>query len=366
MKKDKNGTIMDELMDSKEAATIPKVGDLIKAKVLSVGKNEVYLDIDGLTTGLVRGRELADGPNQIPDLKVGDEVIATVLDQENEKGLLELSFRSAGHQKTWQDLQKIKDNKETVEVKVKEANKGGLLVSLNQSVGFLPVSQLSKEHYPRVEGGNKSKILEKLKSLVGQTLKAKIIDLNEEEDKIIFSEKEVYAQDKKEQLKKYKIGDVVEGTIVGLVDFGVFIEFDQSLEGLIHISELAWRRIDHPRDLFKVGDKIKAQIIGIENERVTLSAKNLVEDPWKKAVLKYQVGQIVKGKVTKTDNFGAFVELDQDIHGLVHISELSDKKIDKPDEVVKVGESYDFKIVSIEPEDHRLGLSMKAVKENQK
>ena len=195
-------------------------------------------------------------------------------------------------------------------------------------------------------------------------IKAKLIDLNESDDKIIFSEKEVYLDEKKHELEKFKVGDIVAVKVSGLVDFGIFVEFgveNSGLEGLIHISELAWQRIEHPRDLFKVGDKLKAQIISIENDRVTLSAKKILDDPWKKAVEKYEVGQTIKGKVVKFDKFGVFVELDKNIHGLVHISELSDKKVNAED-VVKIGKEYKFVILSIEPEDHRIGLSLKGVK----
>lgn len=360
--KDEKKSLMEDLLEQKSNINLPKVGDLIKGKVIFVGK-EIYVDFDGINIGLVRGREILDESGQFSNLKVGDEVTATVLDLENEQGVLELSFRSAGHQRVWDSLHSLKDSGEVVEVKVTEANKGGLMISYNNCMGFMPVSQLSKDNYPRVEGGNKAKILEKLKELVGKKIKAKLIDLNEVENKIIFSEKEVYSQDKKEQLVKYQIGDMVEGTITGLVDFGVFVEFGEGLEGLIHISELAWQRINHPRDLFKVGDQVKAQVIGIENDRVTLSTKKLVEDPWKQAVEKYAVGQMVSGKVLKFDKFGAFVELDDDIHGLVHISELSNEKIEKPEDAVQVGQDYKFKILSIEPEEHRLGLSLKAVKQ---
>lgn len=352
---------MEDLLNAKDAVNIPKVGEVVKAKVVAVGKTEVYLDIEGATGGLVRHKELASETEEYAHLKPGDEVTATVIDQENEKGLIELSFRSAGYQKTWNNLQSAKQEDKVVEIKVTAANKGGLMVLYNNSEGFLPVSQLNREHYPRVEGGNKSKILEKLKQLVGKKLKAKILTVDEDTQKIIFSEKEVYAQDKIEQLNKYKVGDVVECLVTGLVDFGVFVEFGESLEGLIHISELAWQRIDHPKNLFKIGEKIQAQIIGIDGERVTLSAKKLVADPWKKATEKFKVGDTVKGKVLKFDKFGVFVDLGDDIHGLVHVSELSDEKVEKAEEVVKVGEEHKFKILSIEPEDHRLGLSLKAV-----
>lgn len=362
-KKEKNvsktNVLMDELLEDKESLNLPKAGDLIKVKVISVGKSEIYLDYAGVASGIVRARELVDESGQLADLKLGDEVTATVIEAENEKGILELSFRSAGHQQAWEELETIKNEGRVVEIKITEANKGGLMASYNKMAGFLPVSQLNKEHYPRVEGGNKVKILEKLRELVNKKIKAKIIDLSERENKIIFSEKEVYAENRKEELKKYQIGEIVEGKVTGIVDFGVFMEFGEGLEGLIHISELAWQRINHPRDLYKVGDTIKAQIIGLDENRVTLSAKKLMEDPWKKAVEKYQVGQAVNGKVLKLDKFGAFIELEENVQGLMHISEMSDNQKNKPEEMLKVGESYEFKILSIEPEEHRLGLVLK-------
>jgi len=165
--------IMENLLNDKDAVKMPKVGDIIKANVIVVGKNEVYVDVDGLTGGLIRGKELISGVGGNEKLKIGDEVNATVLDLENEKGLLELSLRSAQEQKMWESLETIKKEKQAVEVKVTQANKGGLMVELNGVVGFMPVSQLSKEHYPRVEDGSKSKILEKLKELIGKKIKAK-------------------------------------------------------------------------------------------------------------------------------------------------------------------------------------------------
>ncbi len=351
--------LMDEILNDDAVSLLPKTGDLITAKVIALAKNEIYLDINGVATGMVRGRELRDDAGHYSRLKVGDEVNATILDTENERGIYELSLRSAGHQQTWQSFTDLRSGGEIVEVRVLEANKGGLMVAYNDITGFMPVSQLSKENYPRVDGGNKARILEKLKSLVDKKIKAKIIDLDEKENKIIFSEKEVYASDKREELKKFQPGDTVDCKVTGIVDFGIFVEFGAGLEGLIHISELAWQRINHPRDLFKVGDTLKAQIIGLSDNRITLSAKKLEEDPWKKTAANYEVGQKVKGKVLKIDKFGAFVELAGGINGLVHISELSNEKVENVEEIVKVGEEYDFKILSIDLEEHRMGLSMK-------
>jgi small subunit ribosomal protein S1 len=360
----------DDIIKSGEFKQMPKVGDLVDGKVASISRGEIYLDIDGIFTGIIRGKEIQDESDRFSDLKIGDSAIATVLEMENEKGVMELSFRSAGHQKAWQELKNLLEKGEITEVKILDVNKGGLIAQLNNINGFLPVSQLSSENYPRVEGGNKNKILEKLRSFIGKKIKVKVIDVNEKEDKLIVSEKDVFAEARKELVGKFAVGDIVEGTITSLVDFGAFMEFfkpedsENKLEGLVHISELAWQRIDHPKSIFKTGDKVKAQIISIENGRISLSVKRLSEDPWKKAVEKYTIGDKVSGKVIKTDKFGAFVELDSDIQGLAHISELSNDEVKNIDEIVKVGESYEFTIVSLEPTEHRLGLSL--ISENKK
>ena len=229
-------------------------------------------------------------------------------------------------------------------------------------IGFLPVSQLNTEHYPRVEGGDKSKILSALKRFIGQNFRVKVIDINENEKKLILSEKSAWEKKQQAALNNFKVGDVIEGKVTAVVDFGAFVEFGNNLEGLVHISELAWQRIDNPKQIVKVGDKIKAEIISMDGSRVSLSIKKLVEDPWKNVAEKYKIGQKVKGKVLKINLFGAFVELDKDIHGLIHISELSDKPIATPTEVIKEGEIYDFAIITIEPTEHRLGLSLKSAK----
>ncbi|HTM67667.1 MAG TPA: S1 RNA-binding domain-containing protein [Candidatus Binatia bacterium] len=353
------------LLEDKTFLNIPKVGDVVKGKIISVSKNEVRVDIEGYRTGVVRGREIADPSRVYSEVKEGDEVEGTVVDLENENGEVELSFRFAGHRKAWDMLQELFRNGQTVPVKVLEASKGGLLVKLNHIPGFLPVSQLAPDNYPRVAGGDKSKILEKLKTFVGRSLDVRVIDVNEGEEKLIVSEKAVWEDKQKNVIAKFKVGEIIEGEVSALADFGAFVKFD-ILEGLVHISEIAWQRIDHPRDILKVGDKVKAEIIGIEGSKIFLSMKKLVEDPWKKVGDKYQVGQKVEGKVLKINPFGFFVELDPEIHGLAHISELSAKPVSDPSEVAKVGEVREFMIVSIEPEQHRLGLSIKALDEKPK
>jgi len=352
--------VMDELLQQQDLVKIPKVGDLVEGTVISVSKNEVYLDLRGLTTGVIRGKEIDDESGESEKLTIGDVTSASVMDMENERGEMELSFRMAGHQKAWDRLERLMRDETIVESRVIDANKGGLMVKVGNVIGFLPVSQLTTENYPRIEGGDKNKILAYLKTFVNKIMRTKIIDVSEKDEKLIVSEKAAWDEKQRAALSGYKMGDKVKGKITGVVDFGAFIEFGEGLEGLIHISELAWQRIDDPKTVVKVGDSVEAEIIALDDTKVSLSMKKLKLDPWQEVAAKYTIGQKVKGKVLKINPFGAFVELDQEIHGLAHISELSDKPIKNPEEIVHVGETYDFRILTIEPKDHRLGLSLRA------
>jgi ribosomal protein S1 len=363
MSEEKNSNDTSEISDEeykklieKHTIKAPRENELIKGHVISASKSEVKLDIDGVITGVVRGPELYEEDDDYAGLKPGDEVEATVIDTENENGELELSFRFAGQEKAWAGLTDAFKNKTIINVKVADANKGGLLVKYRQIPGFLPVSQLAPENYPRINGGDKGKILEKLRSFVGQEFETKVMTLDQRDDKIIFSEKEAWNEKQKDIIAKYQVGTVVEGKVTAITNFGVFISFGENLEGLIHISELAWQRIDDPNDLCKVGDDIKAEVISLENSKIFLSAKKLIKDPWHNVDKKYKAGQIVEGKVLKVNPFGLFVSLDDDIHGLAHISQLELRPKERIDEKYKSGVKMKFKIVSIEPKDHRLGL----------
>ena len=340
--------------------SLPKLNELAEGKVIEIGQNEIYLDLNGITTGIVRGVELLDESGDFSGLKKGDKILATVVELENEKGLVELSFRSASHKKIWDELEEIAQNKKNIKVKITAANKGGLMVKYGKIQGFLPVSQLKNQNYPRVEGGDKNKILEKLKEFIGKEIIVKIITIDKKNNTLVVSEKNTDKTSKNKTANKYKVGDVINGKISGLVDFGAFVTFGQFQEGLIHISELAWRRIDHPKDVVHVGDKVKAEIIDITKQgKISLSIKKTINDPWLNINKKYKVGQRVKGKVLKINPFGFFVELDPLIHGLAHVSELSEKPIKDISEIAQIGDVLDFKIVSIEPKNHRLGLSLK-------
>ncbi len=359
---DNSAQTMADLLGSGAEIRVLKAGDMVEGTLISVGKNEVYIDLDGYGVGVVRGRELYDDQATLNSLKPGDTITASVVESENREGNVELSLRVAGQERVWQKLRDLMESKEVVATKILAANKGGLMIELNNVTGFLPVSQLSLEHYPRVEEGDKNKILSVLNSYVGQLFNVAVITADSNEEKLIVSEKAVHEEEMHSKMSELKIGDVVTGMITGVVDFGVFVKFGE-LEGLVHISELAWQRIENPKDLFKVGDTVKAKIIAIEKGRVSLSIKQLQNDPWAEAVKKYQIGQVVKGTVSKIMPFGVFVELDKDIQGLAHLVELSHEPIKSADEVVKPGEEREFKVISIEPGEHRLGLSVKQLTE---
>ncbi len=340
----------------------PKTGDIVKGKIISVDKGEVRIDVEGVTTAIVRGAEIFTESQEYANLKPGDEVEGTVIDLENENGEMELSFRVAGMQRVWDNLRKWMKESLTIKAKVLAANKGGIMMQVGAISGFMPVSQLNPDHYPRVMGGDKNRILEKLQELIGKELEVKVIDADENEEKLIVSEKSVWDDAQKAVLEAYKVGDTVDGEVSALTSFGAFIKFGQGLEGLIHISEIAWQRIDHPKDLLKVGDKVSAQIIQLDHSKIYLSMKRLVEDPWKLVKEKYKVGATVKGKILKIEPFGLMIGLDKDIHGLAHVSELSDEPIANIQSKFQIGTEMDFTVVSLEPTEHRLGLRVAGVK----
>ncbi len=343
---------------------VPAMDELVKGKVISIDRGEIRIDLNGLMVGVVRGDELFSESKQFADVKVGDEVEATVVGGENENGEIELSFRIAGHQKVWDNMAELKKSGATTTAKVVSANKGGLMLSVEGVSGFLPVSQLNPDHYPRVPGGDKNRILDHLRQFIGQELKVQVFDLSPGEDKLILSEKTLWESEQKSILDSYKVGDSVSGTISALTPFGAFMKFGDALEGLIHISEIVWQRIDHPKDVLKVGDEVKAQIIDLNKSKIYLSLKRLIDDPWKSVKDRYKVGQVVEGEVHKAEPFGLMVKLDDQIHGLAHISDLSDKPVSDPKKFLEsfpLGEMKKFEIISMEPSEHRLGLKLEGV-----
>lgn len=336
-------------------------GDMVESTVLAVSGNRIWVDVAGQSLGFIPEKEITSKTG----LKVGDKVLSTVISMEDEDGNVVLSMKRADREKYWLEMEAAFKSGDPVSIKITDANKGGLIADVGGILGFLPVSQLAPAHYPRVSGGDKDEILNRLRRFIGQEVPVKVINCEKETSKLIFSEKAVKAFEVKQKIDKFAVGDKVKGKITGIVDFGLFVSIDPEIEALVHISEISWSRVSDLHKLFKVGDEIETMVISVDDGRVSLSLKRLLPDPWVKAASNYKVGDVVKGEVTKITPFGAFVSLDEEIDGLVHISELSSDRIVDPGQIVELGKEYEFKIISIEAENHRLGLSMKTGKETE-
>lgn len=345
---------MKELL-AKEEFYLPKPGTILQGQIINVSKNNVIVDLGPAGTGIVYPGEFYDNPERMKALKPDDTISAILVELENEDGYRELSLKSAQMTTAWQDIKEKMDKDEVVDTTVININKGGLIVEISGVQGFLPLSQLSPEHYPKVEGGDTTKIVQALQKLKGQELKVKIIDFSEVESKLIVSEKAILEDLAKEEVKKMTVGDVAEGEITEVTDFGAFVKLSDNLDALIHSSEIDWKFIEDPREVLHIGDKIKAKIINLDGGRVALSLKALKPDPWETAEEKFQVGQKVKGKVIKARSSGAFVELTESIIGFLPAAELGDKKLE---ETLEVGKEYDFAIVSIDAKDHKIVLTL--------
>jgi len=332
----------------------PALGDIVEGPVIAIERNAVYVDLAPFGTGIIFGRELLNARDVIRHTNIGDTITAKVVETENENGYIELSLKEARQALIWTDAEDAIRKKTLLELTVKEANKGGLIVEWQGIAGFLPASQLSPEHYPRVEGGDKDKITNELRKLVGEKLSVMILSANPKEGKLIFSEKDIADKDRTELAGKHAVGDIVEGPVTGIVDFGVFVKVEDGLEGLVHISEIDWGLVDDPKHFCKVGETVKAKIIEIKDGKVSLSIKALKDNPWKAATERYKKGDKVNGIVIKFNRHGALVSIEEGVAGLVHVSDFpSEEALRKTLELAK---TYPFEISLFEAKDQRMTL----------
>ncbi|MFH1088537.1 MAG: S1 RNA-binding domain-containing protein [Patescibacteria group bacterium] len=351
---------MAQLLSKAGDLGILKTGDMIEGLVTAVTSSRIWVDInDGKFTGIISGRELAEAGIAMPNFKEGDMVVASVVEQENEEGFAILSIREALRNQGWNIIEEQYKAATMIEAKVLEANRGGLIMEAGGVRGFLPVSQLTPAHYPRV-GNDKDEILSKLSKFEGKHLEVKIIACDKDINKLIFSEKAAKQEEFDALTSKIQVGEVLTGRVSGVVDFGIFVNFGE-LEGLVHISEISWDKVSDPRNFAKVGDNLQVQVIGIEGDKISLSLKRLTEDKWLDLVKGYKPGDTVEGVITQIMPFGVFVKVNDEIDGLIHISELSYDHIANPADVVKIGDKLTLKVIDIEPESHRFGLSLKAM-----
>ena len=359
---------------------MPKPGNILSGQIISISKGSVVLDLGSIGIGIVYPGEFYDNPDRMKGLKTGDKISAMLIELENDEGYRELSLKSAQMTTAWQDIKEKKDLGEVISTKIVNINKGGLIVEVSGIQGFLPLSQLSSEHYPKIDGGDTTKIVQALQKFKGQEFKVKILDFNEAENKLIVSEKAIREEVAKEELAKLKVGDLIDGKITEVTDFGAFVKISDTLDGLVHSSEIDWKFIEDPREVLHSGNDITAKIISLDGGRVSLSLKALKEDPWLKAEEKYQSGQKIKGRIIKIRNNGAFVELPGDpapsssadrqsassadegrawngagIIAFLPVAELGELSLNS---IFETGKDYDFAIVSLDPKEHKMVLTL--------
>lgn len=338
-----------------KTATRPELEALVEGPVISIEKSSVYIDLAPYGTGIIYGREFMNAKDIIKKVNIGDVVKAKIVDVENENGYIELSLKEAKQALIWGEADKIIKAKTILEIPIKEANKGGLILEWNGIAGFLPASQLKPEHYPRVEDSDKDKIQKELKKLVGKKISVIMINALPKEGKLIFSEKENNPEERQEIIGKYALGQELDCEVAGIVDFGVFLKIEEGLEGLVHISEIDWGLVEDPRSMFKIGDKIKAKIIEVKEGKISLSIKALKENPWKEFEGKLKKGDIIKGVVIKFNKHGALVSIKEGVAGLVHNSLFGGES--KLREKLELGKTYNFQITLFEPKDQRMTLA---------
>lgn len=346
---------MDDLLAGADIRQL-KTGDVVEGVITTVRKHEVWIDLGANGVGVVMRREIGHGQK----IEEGETVTVSVVDPELDEGHALLSMKRAAKDRGWDELERLFNDQEIVEITAYDANRGGLLVELEGIRGFLPVSQLAADHYPRVSGADKDEILQKLNALVNIPLRARILDANRKENKLIFSEKEAVKDDMQSRLTELKVGDIVKGVVTGVIDFGAFVNV-AGIEGLIHISEISWERVEDPRDYVKTGQEVEAKIIAIDKDRLSLSLKQMSADPWLDEVKAFKKGQTVEGKITRITPFGAFVQLSPAVEALVHVSEISGDKEDPadPTEIFKLNEKKEFKILDIDTDARKIALSLK-------
>ncbi len=345
---------MDDLLAQESSVKQLVAGETITGTVLTVKKHEVLIDLGAQGVGLVPRREVGFGRT----LNEGDDVTASIVDSELDNGYSLLSLRKAAKDRGWEEVIVKADAGEIIDVTPYDANRGGLLVEYEGVRGFLPVSQLSAEHYPRVGSSDKDEILQRLNVLIGKEMKVRILDADRRANKLIFSEKEAIKDGLAERFANLKVGDTVKGVATGVVDFGVFVNVE-GIEGLVHISEISWERVNNPGDYVKVGDQLEAKIISIDKDRLSLSMKQLKKDPWLDEVEAMKPGVKVDGTVTRITPFGAFVQLSPAVEALVHISEMGAGNDVDPEKVFTLNERKEFTILEVDRDNRKISLSLK-------
>jgi small subunit ribosomal protein S1 len=357
---------MSDLSDTELGFQKLKYGTIVSGTIVRADPREILVDIGAKSEGIVEPKELEKmSADAIKKLRVGDSVLVFILRAENREGNVVVSLARAQLEHDWREAEELLKSGQIFETQVAGFNKGGLIVRVGKVRGFVPATQLEGTYRKKVETpeGTTTSELD-LSAYVGKKVKLKVIELDRERNRLILSERAALRELRKEQkdrlLDELKEGAVLSGTVTSVADFGAFVDLG-GVDGMIHLSELSWGKIGHPRDLLKEGDKVQVQVLSVdrERERIALSLKRTQPEPWTTVEERYKVGQLVNGTITKLASFGAFARLEDNIEGLIHISELADRRIQHPKEVVKEGDTLQLRVIRIDPARRRLGLSLK-------
>jgi small subunit ribosomal protein S1 len=343
---------------------MPQAGEIRNGTIASIASSQILVSIGAKSEGIIAGRELEQlSAEERETLKVGAEIPVYVINPEDENGNVVLSFRRAQEQISWENVEKMLEDDRVYDSKIVGFNKGGLIVMVGGLRGFLPSSQISAMRRSQASGDTPEQRWQKM---VGEPITVRIIEVDRERRRLILSERAISTESrqsiKERVIDELEVGKVYTGRVTSLSDFGAFVNVNGA-DGLVHLSELSWERVQHPREILEVGQEVKVKVINIDREkkRIGLSMRALADDPWTSRVSKFSVGQLVEGVITRLTKFGAFARLEGDIEGLIHISEMADHRIDHPKEVLKEGDVCTLRIVRIDTDQHRIGLSLRKV-----
>jgi small subunit ribosomal protein S1 len=360
-----NNQTMESLLNEQELnVDLPQVGEIRSGMIASVSPSQILVSIGAKSEGVISGRELDQlSAEEREALKVGQEVHVFVINPEDANGNVVLSLKRAQEELSWENVERLVTSDEVVDSKIIGFNKGGLIVAVEGLRGFVPSSQISAMRRGQSTGDTPEQRWQKM---IGQPISVRVIEVDRERRRLILSERAASTESrqsiKERVIEELEEGKVYTGRVTSLANFGAFININGA-DGLVHLSELSWEHIEHPREVLEVGQEVKVKVINVDREkkRIGLSVRALQDDPWKSRVEKYSVGQLVEGVITRLTKFGAFARLEGDIEGLIHISEIAEHRIEHPKEVLKEGEVKSLRVIRIDPDQHRIGLSLRKV-----
>jgi small subunit ribosomal protein S1 len=360
-----NNQTMESLLNEQELnVDLPQPGERRTGMIASISPSQILVSIGAKSEGVVSGRELDQlSAEEREALKVGEEVHVYVVNPEDENGNVVLSLKRAQEQISWENVEKLVEGDTVIDSKVIGFNKGGLIVGVEGLRGFVPSSQISAMRRSQSTGDTPEQRWQKM---IGQPISVRVIEVDRERRRLILSERAASTESrqsiKERVIEELEEGKVYTGRVTSLANFGAFININGA-DGLVHLSELSWDHIEHPREVLEVGQEVKVKVINVDREkkRIGLSVRALQSDPWRSRVEKYSVGQLVEGVITRLTKFGAFARLEGDIEGLIHISEIAEHRIEHPKEVLKEGEVKSLRVIRIDPDQHRIGLSLRKV-----